>query len=44
MFGLEAMWMVWITPVAMGVALYPAVKAFAAFWTRRRDIRRLKYL
>lgn len=43
-FGLDAMWMVWITPVAMGVALYPAVKAFAAFRTPRRDIRWLKYL
>ena len=44
LFGFGAMWMVWITTVALGFALYPPVKAFAAFKARRRDIAWLKYL
>lgn len=43
-FGFDAMWMVWLATVVLVVALYPAVRAFAAFKARRRDIAWLKYL
>jgi uncharacterized membrane protein len=43
-FGFDAMWQVWATAVLLAVALYPAVRAFAAFKARRRDIAWLKYL
>jgi uncharacterized membrane protein len=43
-FGFEAMWMVWLCALALAVLLYPAVRAFAAFKARRRDIAWLKYL
>lgn len=43
-FGFDAMWMVWPCALALAVALYPAVRAFAAFKARRRDIAWLKYL
>ena len=44
LFGFGSMWMVWLSTLALGVALYPPVKAFAAFKARRRDIAWLKYL
>jgi len=43
-FGFDAMWMVWLCAVALVVMLYPAVRAFAAFKARRRNIAWLKYL
>lgn len=43
-FGFDAMWSVWLCAVVLAVALYPAVRAFAAFKARRRDIAWLKYL
>ena len=44
LFGFDAVWMVWMAGVALAFALYPAVKAFAGFKARRRDIAWLKYL
>ncbi|WP_140631456.1 DUF1624 domain-containing protein [Methylibium rhizosphaerae] len=43
-FGFDAMWQVWAAAVLLAVLLYPAVRAFAAFKARRRDIAWLKYL
>ncbi|WP_081803447.1 DUF1624 domain-containing protein [Halotalea alkalilenta] len=43
-FGFDAMWMVWATTIALAVALYYPVCAFASFKARRRDIAWLKYL
>lgn len=43
-YGFEAVWMVWLCAVVLAAALYPAVRAFAAFKARRRDIAWLKYL
>jgi uncharacterized membrane protein len=43
-FGFDALWMVWLCALALAVLLYPAVRAFAAFKARRRDIAWLKYL
>lgn len=44
LFGFSAMWMAWLMTIVLAVALYPAVRAFAAFKARRRDIAWLKYL
>ncbi|RZJ13283.1 MAG: DUF1624 domain-containing protein [Acidovorax sp.] len=44
LFGFEAVWMVWLCALVLAVVLYPAVRAFAAFKARRRDIAWLKYL
>jgi len=44
LFGFDAMWMVWVTAIVLAVALYPAVRAFADFKARRRNITWLKYL
>lgn len=43
-FGFDAVWMVWLCSILLAFALYPTVRAFAAFKTRRRDIFWLKYL
>ncbi|MFT4101887.1 MAG: DUF1624 domain-containing protein [Burkholderiaceae bacterium] len=43
-FGFDTMWAVWSCTVVLAVALYPPVKAFAAFKARRRDLAWLKYL
>ncbi|MFT3719407.1 MAG: DUF1624 domain-containing protein [Pseudorhodoferax sp.] len=43
-FGFDGMGAVWLCTVALAVALYPVVKAFAAFKARRRDLAWLKYL
>ena len=43
-FGFDTMWGVWLCTVVLAMALYPAVKAFAAFKARRRDLTWLKYL
>ena len=41
---MEAVWPVWALAALLTVALYPAVRAFAAFKARRRDLAWLKYL
>ena len=43
-FGFDTMWGVWLCTLVLAVALYPVVKAFAAFKARRRDLTWLKYL
>ena len=43
-FGFDTMGGVWLCTVLVAVALYPVVKAFAAFKARRRDLTWLKYL
>lgn len=43
-FGFDAVWMVWLCALSLAALLYPAVRAFAAFKARRRDITWLKYL
>lgn len=43
-FGFDGMGAVWLCTVALAVALYPVVRAFAAFKARRRDLAWLKYL
>ncbi len=43
-FGFDAVWMVWLCALSLAALLYPAVRAFAAFKARRRDIAWLKYL
>ncbi|MBT2333726.1 DUF1624 domain-containing protein [Variovorax paradoxus] len=43
-FGFDAIWMVWLCALALAALLYPAVRAFAGFKARRRDIAWLKYL
>ncbi|MFC0252555.1 DUF1624 domain-containing protein [Massilia consociata] len=40
----DAVWPVWALTLALAVALFPAVRAFAALKARRRDIAWLKYL
>lgn len=44
LFGFAAMWQVWVATAVLTVALYPVVRAFAAFKARRQDIVWLKYL
>jgi uncharacterized membrane protein len=41
---MEAVWQVWVLTVVLSAVLYPAVRAFAAFKGRRRDLVWLKYL
>jgi uncharacterized membrane protein len=41
---METMWPVWALAALLTIALYPAVRAFAAFKARRRDLAWLKYL
>jgi len=41
---MESVWPVWAMTVLLAAALYPAVRAFAAFKARRRDLAWLKYL
>lgn len=41
---MESVWPVWALTLALAVALFPAVRAFAAFKARRRDLAWLKYL
>ena len=41
---MEQVWPVWALAAALTAALYPAVRAFAAFKARRRDLAWLKYL
>ena len=43
-YGFESVWMVWLCAIVLAALLYPAVRAFAAFKARRRDIAWLKYL
>jgi len=43
-FGFDGMGGVWLCTLGLAVALYPVVKAFAAFKARRRDLAWLKYL
>lgn len=43
-FGFDGMGGVWLCMLVLAVALYPAVKAFATFKARRRDLAWLKYL
>lgn len=43
-FGFDAMWAVWLCAVLLAIALFPAVRWFAALKARRRDIAWLKYL
>lgn len=44
LFGFDSMTAVWACWIALPFALYPAVRAFADFKARRRDIAWLKYL
>jgi len=41
---MDAVWPVWLLTVVLTLALYPAVRAFARFKARRRDLAWLKYL
>lgn len=43
-FGFDGMAGVWLCTVVLAAALYPVVKAFAAFKARRKDLAWLKYL
>lgn len=43
-FGFDGMGGVWLCTLVLALALYPVVKAFAAFKARRRDLAWLKYL
>lgn len=43
-FGFDHVWLLWICTPVLAAVLYPAVRAFAAFKARRRDITWLKYL
>jgi len=40
----DSVWPVWALTLALTLALYPAVRAFARFKARRRDLAWLKYL
>lgn len=42
-FGFDSVGAVWLCSVALAVGLFPAVKAFASFKARRKDIAWLKY-
>lgn len=44
LFGLDRVWQLWATAALMATLLYPAVKAFSKFKSRRRDIAWLRYL
>ena len=44
LFGFDSMQAVWACWLLLPFALYPAVRAFAAFKARRRDLTWLKYL
>lgn len=44
LFGFDSMYAVWLCTALLPLALYPAVRAFASFKSRRRDIAWLKYL
>ena len=41
---MDAVWPVWALALGLAVALFPAVRAFAVFKARRRDLAWLKYL
>lgn len=41
---MDSVWPVWALTLALAVALFPAVRAFAALKARRRDLAWLKYL
>lgn len=43
-FGFDGVWALWLCAALLAAALYPPVRAFAAFKARRRDIACLKYL
>lgn len=43
-FGFASMGAIWITTLLLAWALYPLVRAFARFKSRRRDLAWLKYL
>lgn len=43
-FGFDHIWIMWACTAVLAIALYPPVRAFAAFKARRRDIAWLKYL
>ncbi len=43
-FGFSTVWMLWLCTPLLALVLYPAVRAFAAFKARRRDLAWLKYL
>ncbi len=42
-FGFDSVGAVWLCSVLLAVGLFPAVKAFASFKARRKDIAWLKY-
>lgn len=42
-FGFDSVGAVWVCSALLAVALFPAVKAFASFKARRKDIAWLKY-
>ncbi|WP_280191556.1 DUF1624 domain-containing protein [Delftia sp. PS-11] len=44
LFGLDSLWWLWPIACLLAIALYPAVRWFAALKQRRRDIAWLKYL
>ena len=44
LFGFDSMNAVWLCTALLPLALYPAVRAFSSFKSRRRDIAWLKYL
>lgn len=44
LFGFDSMAAVWACWIVLPIVLYPAVRAFAGFKARRRDIAWLKYL
>lgn len=42
-FGLDHVWQLWLGAAVLALALWPAVRWFAALKARRRDWRWLKY-
>ena len=44
LFGLDRLLWLWVISALLAVALYPAVRWFAALKQRRRDLTWLKYL
>ena len=44
LFGLDHLLWLWVLAAVLAVALYPAVRWFAALKQRRRDLAWLKYL